>query len=97
MDTYSNCLYDHIMGRPLLSGRRDVTEYRLRSGEPDRAGEEPRKVLTAERLRFLEDYQTAKARVCALEDEWLFRETVSLGRWMAAEGGGPYRECRRLP
>lgn len=85
MDAYLKCLYDHVMERLLTCGRPDMMEYRLCSADQDRAWNDLRNVLTAEQLRLLEDYQSAKARVCALEDQWLFQEAVALGKWMALD------------
>lgn len=82
MDEYMQCLYDHVMEHILLHPHPDMAEYSLRSADQNRAWNDLKNVLTAEQLRLLEDYQTAKARVCSLEDEWLFQEAVALGKWM---------------
>lgn len=83
MDVYLKCLYDHIMEHLLDNKRPDMPEYRRRSTTQDLAWYTLTQTLTPEQLHLLELYQTARAHVFALEDQWLFQEAVSLGKWMA--------------
>ncbi len=83
MDAYLECLYSHVMEHLLDNERPDMPEYRRRSTAQSSAWYALAQALTPEQRRLLELYQAAQARVFVLEDQWLFQEAVSLGKWMA--------------
>ncbi len=85
MDEYLQCLYDYI-----LEVRRNETllktpEYRAARKSFLRAWDVMEAALTKEQQEIVDRLLTARENVCSREDEWLFLEGVSLGRWMASD------------
>lgn len=83
MDEYLRCLYDYI-----LEVRRDDTllkmpEYRAAHENLLQAWDAMEAALTGEQQEIVDRLLTAKENVYIREDEWLFLEGVSLGKWMA--------------
>ena len=83
MDKYLKCLYDHVMEHLLTDTRRNMFEYNRCSLAQEQAWGVLKSTLTPEQLELLEDYQAARTKVCALEEEWLFQESITLGKWLA--------------
>lgn len=82
MDEYLRCLYDYIMEHLSASKHPDAEEYCRCIALQDKAWSALKAALTPEQLELVENYQTARARTCTLEDELLFQAAVSLGKWM---------------
>lgn len=83
MDEYLQCLYNYI-----LEVRRDETllktpEYRMRRTTMLVAMQTMDAVLPEDQKKIVNAFLSSQSRLSILEDEWLFREAVSLGKWLA--------------
>lgn len=83
MDEYLRCLYNYI-----LEVRRDeillkTPEYRTERRSLLAAMRAMDAALSEEQQKMVNSFLSCQSRLSVLEDEWLFREAVALGRWMA--------------
>lgn len=83
MDEYLQCLYDYILEVRRTETLQKTPEYRMRRTSMLAAMQAMDAVLPEEQKKVVDAFQTSQSRLSVLEEEWLFQEAVSLGKWLS--------------